>query len=287
MSKQPSPPPSKRVSSLATHPVRLIQKGFEQGQTGMAITDPRADRAGQPGLLSPDRERSVLCHRPPHRTFFASLHEPTNLPDATNHSHPPRATNSWQQEVLCRRQDGESLPTLMTVDTLLDDKGRPGHFLRTFISLVSQDSNRFGGRHWVHVDSMTGLPNWLLLCDRLNHALAQAERADQSMALLFIDIDRFKAVNDAAGHLEGDRVMGELARRLNGSLRSKDTLARLGGDQFVILLEKDGTAEAAQAVAERLQEALEPPFIANGKRLLLTASIGISLFPVTPEMRNH
>ncbi|MCG6656272.1 diguanylate cyclase [Halomonas campisalis] len=280
MNEHSPPPPHERVSSLATHPARLVQKGFEQGQTGMVITDAK----GHIVLANPAFCRLTGCEPAtasgqPIEHFFASLHEPANLPAATNRTNASAATPSWQQEVLCRHQEGESQPILMTVDALLDDKGRPSHYLRTFINLASQDGSRIGGRHWVHVDTMTGLPNWLLLRDRLNHALAQAERADQGMALLFIDIDRFKAINDTAGHLEGDRLLGELARRLNGSLRSKDTLARLGGDQFVILLEKDATADAAQAVAERLQEALEPPFIANGQRLLLTASIGIALFP--------
>lgn len=220
--------------------------------------------------------------------FFISLRTPsislwTPSTPATDPDTNGGEPTSWQQEVLCRRGDGESMPVLMTVDGLLDAQQRPHHYLRTFISLAPPNGKQFGDRHWVHVDPMTGLPNWLLLRDRLNHALAQAERAENGLAVLFIDIDRFKTVNDAAGHVEGDRLLGELAQRLQNALRSRDTLARLGGDQFIVLLEKDGTAEAAQVVTERLQEALEPPFLSENRYLLLTASIGIALYPTDAQ----
>ncbi|PMR77031.1 putative bifunctional diguanylate cyclase/phosphodiesterase [Billgrantia endophytica] len=276
MSHNGKRPPSDRVSSLARHPARLIQSAFEQGQTGMVITD----TAGSIVLANDAFCRIAGCEPAeaigrPVEYFFVSLRVPSIL-EADDAGPSP---TSWQQEVLCRHDDGESVPVLMTVDALFNGEQRPHHYLRTFANLAAPNGEQLGDRHWVHVDPMTGLPNWLLLRDRLNHALAQAERTDHGLALLFIDIDRFKTVNDAAGHLEGDRVLGELAQRLQRALRSKDTLARLGGDQFIVLLEKDGTAEAAQIVTERLQEALEPPFMAENRYLLLTASIGIALFP--------
>ncbi|RCV90953.1 putative bifunctional diguanylate cyclase/phosphodiesterase [Billgrantia montanilacus] len=282
MSHHGKRPPGDRVKSLDQHPARLTLSAFEQGQTGMVITD----AAGLVVLANESFCQIAGCERSevagwPVEHFFVSLRTP-----ATNPAGPDTSIDdatSWQQEVLCRRNDGESMPVLMTVDALLDDQQRPHHYLRTFISLASPKGKQFGDRHWVHVDPMTGLPNWLLLRDRLNHALAQADRADNGLAVLFIDIDRFKAVNDAAGHLEGDRLLGELAQRLQKALRSRDTLARLGGDQFIVLLEKDGTAEAAQAVTERLQEALEPPFLSENRYLLLTASIGIALYPADAQ----
>ncbi len=209
--------------------------------------------------------------------FFVSLRTP--MP----HGQADTMPSTWQQEVLCRRSDGESHPVLMTVDALPTSRDQPAYFLRTFVNLLTADDDQPSTHHWVHVDPTTGLPNWLLLRDRLSHALAQAERTGQGLALLFIDIDRFKAVNDTIGHLEGDRLLGELARRMQGALRSKDTLARLGGDEFVMILEQNGSAEAAQIVAERLQEALEPPFAIENGQLLLTASVGIALYPFDAE----
>lgn len=271
-------PAGDSVQAIAQHPARLVQRAFEQSHAGVVITD--AD-----GLIvlanhafctiaGCDRTETIgwpIAH------FYTSLSPQPGLAEEDRNRQ--RAPLSWQQEVLCRRDDGESIPVLMMVDSLLDDEHRPQYYLHTFILLTSPEGERIDNRHWIHVDPMTGLPNWLLLRDRLNHAIAQAERADSTLALLFIDIDRFKAINDVVGHIEGDRMLGELAQRLQRAVRSKDTLARLGSDQFVVLLEKDGTAEAAQLVAERLQEMLEPPFISSGRYLLMTASIGIALYP--------
>ncbi|MCE9683075.1 sensor domain-containing protein [Halomonas alkalisoli] len=274
--------PGDRVTALARHPARLTLSAFEQGQTGMVITD----AAGLVVLANEAFCQIAGCNHGevagwPVEHFFVSVRTPSTLaPDSNDNVDEP---TSWQQEVLCRRSDGESMPVLMTVDAMLNDRLRPHHYLRTFVSLATPNGKQFGDRHWVHVDPMTGLPNWLLLRDRLNHALAQADRVENGLAVLFIDIDRFKAVNDATGHLEGDRLLGELAQRLQRALRSRDTLARLGGDQFIVLLEKDGTAEAAQVVTERLQEALEPPFLSENRYLLLTASIGIALYPADAQ----
>lgn len=271
-------PPGKQVHVLAQHPARLVQQAFEQSQIGMVVTD----TDGRIVLVNDafcriagsDSSEAVGW---PIEHFFVSVHSPSLEPLTTTNT--PNEALSWQQEVLCRRNDGESVPVLMTVDGLLDEQRKPHHFLHTFVLLTAPDGESLEDRHWVHIDPMTGLPNWLLLRDRLNHALAQAERADTTLALLFIDIDRFKTINDAVGHIEGDRMLGEIAQRLQLEVRSKDTLARLGSDQFVVVLEKDGSAEAAQVVAERLQEALEPPFTSGDRYLLMTASIGIALYP--------
>ncbi|KAA0014455.1 diguanylate cyclase [Billgrantia pellis] len=272
-------PAGDSIQAIAQHPARLAQRAFEQSHAGVVITDADgvivlANNAFC-AIAGCDRAETVgwpIAH------FYTSLRtRPEPIED--DQSRQERETPSWQQEVLCRRDDGESMPVLMMVDALLDEERRPQYYLHTFILLTSPEGGRTGSRHWIHVDPMTGLPNWLLLRDRLNHAIAQAERADSTLALLFIDIDRFKAINDAVGHIEGDRMLGELAQRLQRAVRSKDTLARLGSDQFVVLLEKDGIAEAAQIVAERLQETLEPPFVSSGRYLLMSASIGIALYP--------
>ena len=275
-------PTGKHVPVLAQHPARLVQRAFEQSQIGMAITDAE----GRIVLVN-----DAFCHIAgsdrsettgwPIEHFYVSLRTPWQLPMTADT--PRNLAHSWQQEVLCRRADGESVPVLMTVDTLLDEHKKPRHLVHTFVLLTTPSGEVLKDRHWIHLDPMTGLPNWLLLRDRLNHALAQAERSDSTLALLFIDIDRFKAVNDAVGHIEGDRMLGELAQRLQRVVRSKDTLARLGSDQFVVLLEKEGAAEAAQAVAERLHEALEPPFTSGDRYLLMTASIGIALYPTDAQ----
>jgi diguanylate cyclase (GGDEF)-like protein len=128
-------------------------------------------------------------------------------------------------------------------------------------------------------DSLTGLPNRLLFHDRVEQALLAARRDGGSFAILLIDLDRFKEINDTLGHQSGDRVLEEVARRLQRTLRESDTVARLGGDEFVLLARASGETRDALAVAERLHHAFSRPFTLDGLLLEVEASIGITLFP--------
>jgi len=127
-------------------------------------------------------------------------------------------------------------------------------------------------------DNLTGLPNRVLLMERLRQAVQAAQQGDKSLfATLFVDLDRFKMINDSLGHSAGDRLLINIAKRLSGCLRPKDTLARLGGDEFVILLENLNSRESVTRVAERIQKALALPFSVEGNEVFTAASIGIAL----------
>jgi diguanylate cyclase (GGDEF)-like protein len=132
-------------------------------------------------------------------------------------------------------------------------------------------------------DELTGLPRRALLLDRLQEALKRARRGHSEGALLFIDLDRFKQINDTHGHAAGDAVLCEVAQRLLGSLRDSDTAARLGGDEFVVLLPSVAAADHAVAVGQKLLEALAKPLAFNGHALAITASIGVTRFNGTGE----
>jgi diguanylate cyclase (GGDEF)-like protein len=135
-------------------------------------------------------------------------------------------------------------------------------------------------------DALTGLPNRALFMDRLAHALARTERRVQHVAVLFLDLDRFKVVNDSLGHGMGDRVLVESSARLLDCVRPEDTVARLGGDEFAILLEDLDSTEGATSVAQRVTESLEKPFLLEGREVFVTMSVGVALNirrPVTPE----
>jgi len=131
--------------------------------------------------------------------------------------------------------------------------------------------------HQAFHDTLTGLPNRALLADRLGQALARRERRSLEAAVLFLDIDRLKWVNDSLGHAAGDQLLVDVAGRLKGVLRPDDTVARFGGDEFVVLCEELGSPGEALCVAERLREALATPFQLRGREICLTASIGIAL----------
>ena len=128
-------------------------------------------------------------------------------------------------------------------------------------------------------DPLTGLPNRALLHERAEHAIAVARRSGHLLALLFIDLDRFKTVNDSLGHAAGDSVLREVATRLSRCLREVDMIARHGGDEFVVLLEDVEKAEEVEQVAARMQEALVEPLAIDGQQISVTSSIGVALYP--------
>ncbi len=138
-------------------------------------------------------------------------------------------------------------------------------------------------RHLAHHDELTGLPNRSMFNQQLTRALAQARRHAKPLAVLFIDLDRFKNINDTLGHEAGDRVLKEVADRLRGCLRDSDTVGRLGGDEFVVLIEELPQSEQVVAVAQKILAAVAKPFILQTQEFHITASIGISTYPDDSE----
>jgi diguanylate cyclase (GGDEF)-like protein len=134
-------------------------------------------------------------------------------------------------------------------------------------------------RHMAQHDSLTGLPNRALFTDRLRAALAAAQRDQQKLALLFIDLDQFKPVNDQHGHASGDLLLQHVADRLQRCVRASDSVARIGGDEFVVLLRTVDNAASAMAIAENICEALRPEFVLGGHSARISASVGVALYP--------
>lgn len=133
--------------------------------------------------------------------------------------------------------------------------------------------------YFAHYDSLTGLPNRMLFHQRLDHALSIAERPERSLEIMFLDLDRFKNINDTLGHAVGDMVLQETAARLQGILRESDTVARLGGDEFVVLVENVDEPHRGGTIAEKILAAFVPPFLRDRSPLSISTSIGISSFP--------
>lgn len=153
-----------------------------------------------------------------------------------------------------------------------------------YLVILRDDTERLANeerlQRLAHHDPLTGLPNRKLLGDRLDHALAHARRNNSSFALLFLDLDRFKMINDALGHETGDLLLRQVADRLNRCLRDEDTIARVGGDEFVVLLAEVSRRVDAERVAEKLIEALDQPFVVRDRDLRVTASIGVAHYPL-------
>jgi diguanylate cyclase (GGDEF)-like protein/PAS domain S-box-containing protein len=185
------------------------------------------------------------------------------------------------------RPGGEVRIVHESAEIMLGDEGKPLRMIGTVQDVterkLAEQALRDKDAHLEHVayhDALTGLPNRALLIDRLAHAASRADRAGNLMALLFIDLDRFKTINDGLGHAVGDALLQSAAMRLKAVVREEDTVSRFGGDEFMILLEDVRNGQDAALVAEKVIHALGQVFIVEGYHLHVSGSIGISLYPL-------
>jgi diguanylate cyclase (GGDEF)-like protein/PAS domain S-box-containing protein len=188
-------------------------------------------------------------------------------------------TGDFDMDFRLLRPDGAVRHVRMRVYVVRDGAGR--HVRRAGIAQDVTESKEQAARieRLAYHDALTGLPNRAMLMDRLAQALAHAQRRQLQLAVVFIDLDRFKLVNDSLGHAAGDALLQEVARRLRAALREEDTVARVGGDEFQVVLDEiEGPADAAH-VAEKLMQVLGEPFTVEGQELHVTASLGLSLYP--------
>ncbi|MFO8003628.1 EAL domain-containing protein [Thioalkalivibrio sp.] len=257
--------------------LRQSAKAFESAAEGVIITDANArilyvNRAfttitgysedevlgKNPSLLSSGRQDRAF-----YEAMWATIEE----------------TGLWQGEIWNRRKNGEVYPGWLTINSVHDENGRVSNYVAVFSDVTallrSQQERDFLAYH----DPLTALPNRELLRDRMQHALERAQRGGGGIAVLLLDIDRFKNVNDSLGHDAGDALLQDLARRLANALRGGDTLARLGGDEFLIVLEEHSGIPAVDPIVSRLAGVFDRPFLCAGQTLFITASIGASVSP--------
>ena len=191
-----------------------------------------------------------------------------------------RETGYWQGEIWNRRKDGEIYPELLTLNAVCNEQGDPVHYVGVVTDLSQLRLNEERLQRLVHYDPLTGLPNRLLLEARLQHTLERASRDGNRAAVLVIDLDQFKIINDSHGHAAGDALLVAVTHRLRTRLREEDTLSRLAGDQFVLVLEALHEYQEAEIMARSIQASLEEPFIlADGCKAYVRASVGISVYP--------
>jgi diguanylate cyclase (GGDEF)-like protein/PAS domain S-box-containing protein len=184
----------------------------------------------------------------------------------------------WQGELWARRSSGEAYPCLLSVVRIRGDESRPDTFIGFFKDLTEAMAAKRRIEELAYTDALTGLPNRVMLRDRFDFAIRHAQRAKSRFAVLFIDLDRFKQINDSLGHAFGDRVLVEIAARLREGLRVVDTAARLGGDEFVLLLSQ-ADSQGAEVAARRLLASLSNPVLIDDMSFTLTASVGIAMYP--------
>ncbi len=190
-----------------------------------------------------------------------------------------QAEGHWQGEIWNRRKSGEVYAELISIFVVPGDNGQPQNYVATFQDITQQKNHQSQLEHIAHFDALTNLPNRVLLADRLQQALSHAQRRGTLMAVVFLDLDRFKDVNDAHGHATGDQLLVALAQRLRDSLRDGDTLARVGGDEFVAVLADIPDVCECERVLERLLAAASQPVGLADRLLQVSASLGAALYP--------
>ncbi|MDC6383322.1 EAL domain-containing protein [Pseudomonas graminis] len=189
------------------------------------------------------------------------------------------SAGQWSGEIWNRRKSGEIYPQWQSIRPIRDEQGEITQFVAVFSDISSIKHSERELAHLAHYDPLTGLPNRLLFTDRAEQAHTHARRNKRSLALLLVDLDHFKHINESLGHSAGDEVLKAAAERLQTHLEKGVTLARLGGDEFAILLENAQQVAQSAELAQTILEGLREPFMVSGQSLFLTASVGISIFP--------
>jgi len=192
-------------------------------------------------------------------------------------------TGSWQGEIWDRRKNGDIYPKWLTITAVKDETGAVTHYIGTHLDITERKRSEERIKALAFYDQLTGLPNRTLLVDRLRQAQIAGVRSDDFGALLFIDLDNFKTLNDTFGHDRGDQLLRQVANRLTQAVRLEDTVARIGGDEFVVVLSALGTVDAmaasiAEMIADKILAVLNTPYLLNDAVHRSTASIGVTLF---------
>ena len=185
----------------------------------------------------------------------------------------------WCGEVSNTRKNGEAYQEWLTITVVKNAEGGVGNYVGVFADITEHKRYQNRLHELVNHDALTGLPNRRLLNELLEHAIKRAERENHQIALLFIDLDRFKAINDSLGHQVGDKLLYEVSRRISHAMRESDVVARLGGDEFLVMMDMINNQADAEHVARKIIHALQIEYIIDGKEIFISASIGISIFP--------
>ncbi|MBS1191243.1 MAG: hypothetical protein H6R10_3035 [Rhodocyclaceae bacterium] len=261
----------------ATKELQLARKVFEVSSEAIMITDAKnrivSVNAAFQAITGYSREEVVGRdpkfmgsgrHSP---AFFATMWETL------------RDSGHWEGEIWDKRKSGDCYPKWLTIDTIRDDQGAVTHHVAVFSDITERKATEERIAFLAHHDPLTGLPNRLTLTLHLEHAIEQAKRDQLRIGLMFIDLDNFKRINDTLGHHIGDLLLCEVARRIRGAVRESDIVARIGGDEFVLVLERSQLPNDASVVSQKIIDQVGEPYRFESHELHTTPSIGISIYP--------
>jgi diguanylate cyclase (GGDEF)-like protein/PAS domain S-box-containing protein len=190
-----------------------------------------------------------------------------------------KETGQWRGEIWNRRKDGETYLEWLTISAVKNDRGETVNYVAVFSDITSRKLAEERLNYLANHDALTGLPNRILYLERLSLALAHAHRNRKLVAVMFFDLDRFKIINDTLGHNAGDQLLQEVGERVAAILREDDTVARMGGDEFTVILEGVCDEQDAIQVAQKIIDVIAHPVDLGGQEVFITASVGISIYP--------
>jgi diguanylate cyclase (GGDEF)-like protein/PAS domain S-box-containing protein len=267
---------SEMVSALRLNAdrMKLSASVFEHANDGIFIADHQARIIEiNPAFISlTGYERDESLGKKPQELGFAAHDEEcfTKLQE----------NGEWRGETWNQRKDGSVYAAWLDIFIVYDDQQHVSHYVGVFSDITSVKEHQQNLEHLAYHDPLTQLPNRTLLGDRLQQALARAARAKEMLAICYFDLDGFKPVNDTMGHEAGDRLLVQLASRVRSCLRESDTIARLGGDEFALLLCNLRSAEECKQTLDRLLAAINMPFSLEDQSVIVSASIGYTLYPI-------
>lgn len=265
------------ASKQAEDKLRLAATVFNASTDGIIITDP---------LLSIISINQAFTHI----TGFTQqdLHGDANhfLNDGHNSDDARQAMlnllqqgEQWQGELLKQVKTGDLLPLSVRINTVRNEHDRLTHFVIVITDIAERKAEEEYLRHIAHHDALTNLPNRVLFHTKLEQAIVHAQRSDDIFAILFLDLDNFKPVNDQFGHDVGDKLLQEVAKRLSSGIRQMDTITRLGGDEFVILLEHLANTHRIGQLIPQISQAICAPYTINGHQIHIGVSVGLAIYP--------
>jgi diguanylate cyclase (GGDEF)-like protein/PAS domain S-box-containing protein len=274
---------------------RRLEDEIERRRMSEAASQQLADTvfagAGE-GIMVTDAENRVVAVNPAFTTMTGyspaeMVGQPCRLVDCERHNEVSceairmqvQKSDHWHGEIWCRKKSGEAFLAWFSISAIRQSGGAVVKYVAIVTDITRRKDDEFKLWQQANFDALTGLPNRALFMEHLSTAVADTRREGDNVALMFIDIDRFKLINDSLGHGVGDLLLQEVAIRLKACLRENDTVSRLSGDEFTVILK--GVREAANAVpvARQIIDAMARPFQINGNEVSVGASIGISLFP--------
>ena len=257
--------------------LRLTASVFTHTNEGIAITDANGTvlDVNDAFVRITGFSRSEVIGQLP-LMFKSSRQGPEVLTDLMNAL---KLQDHCQGEVWSRRKDGEAYAGLLTISTVRDAAGHVQNYLGIFADITALKLQQDRLEHVAHFDPLTDLPNRILLADRLNQAIVASRRHARNLGVLYLDLDGFKQVNDNYGHDVGDDLLIELARRMKATLREEDTIARMGGDEFVAVIEDVHSTQACLELANRILLACAEPVQVRDFQLQVSASLGMTMFP--------